>query len=145
MKISTIGYTKKTAQEFFAILAAAEITCVVDIRLHADGQLAGFTKRNDLKYFLKVINDCGYRHVPQLAPSDEILKAYRSGGTWESYENDYGALLDKRGVPEIIDSTLFEDKNCCLLCSEPTADKCHRRLAAEILAEAWGVTKIDHL
>jgi uncharacterized protein (DUF488 family) len=145
MKIYTIGFTKKTAQEFFDILRNAGVTCVVDIRLHPDGQLAGFTKQVDLKYFLKQINQCDYQPMTRLAPTDDILKKYRNGGTWPVYEKDFADLMVSRGIPESIDRTLFEEKNCCLLCSEPTPEKCHRRLVAEMLADAWGDTQIIHL
>ncbi|GAP21630.1 DUF488 family protein [Leptolinea tardivitalis] len=145
MKIFTIGFTKKTAQEFFSILKEAGVNCVVDIRLHPDGQLAGFTKQGDLQYFLRELIDCDYHPIPRLAPTDEILKAYRSGGTWDAYEQAFFELMKSRGVPDVIDKTLFMEKNCCLLCSEPTPEKCHRRLAAELLANAWGDTQIIHL
>jgi len=145
MKIYTIGFTKKTAQDFFNLLHDAGVNCVVDIRLHPDGQLAGFTKQVDLKYFLKQINNCDYQSISRLAPTAEILKRYRDGGTWDVYEKEFRELLISRGIPEAIDRTLFEDKNCCLLCSEPTPEKCHRRLVAEILAAAWGDTQIIHL
>jgi len=145
MKIYTIGFTQKTARTFFEILKGNKIDCLVDIRLHPDGQLAGFTKKEDLKYFLKELINCDYRHIERLAPSDEILKAYRADKDWKKYEASFLDLLKQRGIPETLDRTLFEDKTCCLLCSEPTPEKCHRRLVAETLAKEWNDVEIIHL
>lgn len=145
MKIFTIGFTQKTAQEFFDLLAKNKINCLVDIRLHPDGQLAGFTKKEDLKYFLKRLIDCDYRHMERLSPTDEILKGYRADKNWDKYETAFLNLLALRGIPESLDRTLFEEKTCCLLCSEPTAEKCHRRLVAETIASAWNDVEIIHI
>ena len=145
MKIYTIGFTQKTARTFFEILKGNKIDCLVDIRLHPDGQLAGFTKKEDLKYFLKELINCDYRYIERLAPSDEILKAYRADKDWEKYETSFLDLLKERGIPGTLDRTLFEDKTCCLLCSEPTPEKCHRRLVAETLAKEWNDIEIIHL
>lgn len=145
MRIYTIGFTQKTAQQFFDILAEHQITCLVDIRLHPDGQLAGFSKKEDLRYFLKRLIACDYRHMDRLAPTDEILKGYRSDKNWVKYEAAFQALLDERGIPQSLDRTLFEEQNCCLLCSEPTPEHCHRRLVAERLAQAWQPVEIIHL
>ena len=145
MKLYTIGFTQKSAQQFFNLLQTHGVQCLVDIRLHMDGQLAGFTKKEDLRYFLKELIGCDYRHLPNLAPTDEILKTYRADKNWAKYETAFQALLDQRGVPEILDRTLFEEKVCCLLCSEPTANQCHRRLVAERIASRWEDVQIHHI
>jgi uncharacterized protein (DUF488 family) len=145
LKIYTIGFTKKTAKQFFDLLKKNGIECLVDIRLHPDGQLAGFTKKEDLRYFLKELIECDYRHIERLAPTDEILKAYRSNKDWNKYQSSFLALLQERGIPATLDRTLFEEKVCCLLCSEPTPEKCHRRLVAELLAKEWKDVTIIHL
>ncbi len=82
MKLYTIGFTKKTAKQFFELLKGNDVECLVDIRLHPDGQLAGFTKKGDLRYFLEELIGCDYRHELRLAPSDEILKTYRKDHNW---------------------------------------------------------------
>jgi uncharacterized protein (DUF488 family) len=145
VKLFTIGFTQKSAQQFFELLEKNGIECLVDIRLHPHGQLAGFTKKEDLRYFLKRLIRCEYRHIDRLAPTDEILKAYRSDKNWEKYVLAFQTLLDQRGAPQTLDRTLFEDKTCCLLCSEPTPEHCHRRLVAERLAAAWQPVVIVHL
>ncbi len=144
MQIYTIGFTRKSAETFFSILAENQVTCLVDIRVHPSGQLAGFTKQADLRYFLRRLNGCDYRHLPQLTPSEGMLKAYHAHPDWQAYEVEFNRLMDERGVPEILDRTLFEDYTCCLLCSEPTPERCHRRLVAGRLAAAWGA-QIAHL
>ncbi len=117
----------------------------MDIRLHPDGQLSGFSKKDDLAYFLKELNHCDYRHMPNLAPTDDILKEYRSDKDWDKYEQAFETLMDQRGIPEVLDKILFEDKICSLLCSEDTPEKCHRRLVAERLKREWSNVEIIHL
>lgn len=145
MKIYTIGFTKKSAQQFFELLKKNHIECLVDIRLHPDGQLSGFSKKDDLAYFLWELNRCDYRHMPNLAPTDDILKEYRSDKNWNKYELAFEALMDTRAIPSILDQTLFEEKTCCFLCSEDTHDKCHRRLVVERLKNSWSDVEIVHL
>jgi uncharacterized protein (DUF488 family) len=145
MKLYTIGFSKKTAQQFFELLEQHNVECLIDIRLHPGGQLAGFTKKEDLRYFLQRLIHCDYRHILQLAPTADILKAYRSDKDWGKYQEAYLTLLDERGIPDTLDRTLFEQKTCCLLCSEATAEYCHRRLVAERLASVWQDIEIVHL
>ncbi len=117
----------------------------MDIRLHPDGQLAGFTKKEDLHYFLGELIGCEYRHLPILAPSEELLKTYRKDHDWQKYELGFKVLMDQRGIPGILDRFLFEEKICCLLCSEATPEHCHRRLVAERIAQNWEGIEIIHL
>jgi uncharacterized protein (DUF488 family) len=145
MKLYTIGFNKKTAQQFFELLGQHRVECVVDIRLHPDGQLAGFTRQHDLRYLLTQLIHCDYRYLPQLAPTIELLRSYRGDRDWESYQLRYLALLDERGIPGTLDRALFEEKTCCLLCSEATPEQCHRRLIAERLAACWPDVEIVHI
>jgi len=115
------------------------------VRLNNRSQLAGFTKCGDLEYFLAELCRADYRHEPILAPTKEILDAYKKKQLpWEAYEPRFLALLAERGVEHVVDRRLF-DVPAVLLCSEPGADRCHRRLAAEYLAQHWGGAKIVHL
>lgn len=145
MEICTIGFTKKNAAEFFGILRGAGIRRLIDIRLNNNSQLAGFTKRDDLRFFLGELCGAEYVHEPQLAPSKEILDAYQAKQlSWEDYETRYLDLLAERDAEHAVDRRLFDDRGV-LLCSEPTAEHCHRRLAAEYLAAKWGGAEIVHL
>lgn len=145
MEIYTIGFTQKTAQEFFQILRENGVECVVDIRLRPTSQLSAFAKQDDLEYFLEEINGCDYVHLPQLAPTKEILSAYRKDKNWSKYERHYLKLLEERNIIEDEDLQILREKNCCLLCSEPTAEKCHRRVLAEFLADHWDNVNIFHI
>ncbi|MCI0521133.1 MAG: DUF488 domain-containing protein [Chloroflexi bacterium] len=145
MKLYTIGFTKKSARQFFDLLKSHGVEYLIDIRLHPDGQLAGFTKKEDLRYFLKEIIGCNYLHLSALAPSDELLKTYREDHDWQKYEVGFERLMEERGIPDILDRVLFEEKACCLLCSEPTPEQCHRRLVAEHLANSWENVSVTHL
>lgn len=141
----TIGFTKSSAEHFFERLRKAGVRRVVDIRLNNASTLAGFTKRNDLPYFLRTILGAEYVHQPLLSPAAEMLKAYQNKlVTWDAYEAQYVALIQKRGVGTKLDRVVFEGPTA-LLCSEATADHCHRRLVAEYLCDVWGNLEIVHL
>jgi uncharacterized protein (DUF488 family) len=145
VEIYTIGFTKKTAAEFFGALKNAGVTRLIDVRLNNSSQLAGFTKRDDLRYFLREICAADYIHEPQLAPTEDIMKAYQQKQlTWDQYADRFRALLAERRVDAKLDRELFVVPSV-LLCSEPTAENCHRRLVAEYLKEKWGDVDIRHL
>jgi uncharacterized protein (DUF488 family) len=146
MKIYTIGFTKKSAQTFFELLRQNGVQRLVDIRLKPSGQLSGFAKKEDLPYFLDQLSGgCTYVHLPELAPSEEVLSAYRETKHWPLYEAQFQALMDSRDIPGILDRASFEKQASCLLCSEDTPKQCHRRLVAERLAEHWPDVEIIHL
>ncbi len=145
MEIYTIGFTKKSAEEFFHALKKAGIKRLIDIRLNNSSQLAGFTKQDDLAFFLKELCDAEYVHKPTFAPTKEILDGYKKKKiTWEEYERRFKKLMTDRKLDEVIDKDLFNVPTV-LLCSEPKPDKCHRRLVAEYLKEKWEETIIIHL
>ena len=145
MKIYTIGFTKKSAERFFRLLKDNHITRLIDIRLKPDGQLSGFAKQDDLAYFLRKLIGCEYYHFDFLAPSEDILTAYRQDKDWQRYEHRFEALMDERNVLDQLDRAFFTENECCLLCSEDTPDQCHRRLVAERLAHTWPDVEIVHL
>lgn len=145
MEIYTIGFTKKSAEEFFEILKKAGIGLVLDIRLNNTSQMAGFTKRNDLEYFVREICDADYIHDTNLAPTQDILDRFRKKEIgWEEYEAEFLELLKDRKIEDTLDKKIFS-KPTVLLCSEPTADSCHRRLVAEYLRDKWEQIEIVHL
>ena len=145
MRLYTIGFTKKTAECFFGLLREHGVERLVDARLHPSGQLAGFTKQSDLRYFLANLVPCEYLHLPVLAPSEPIFVEYRKDHDWDRYVARFEALMDERNVPTSLDRRLFREKACCLLCSEATPERCHRRLVAERLARAWPEVDVIHL
>lgn len=144
MKLFTIGFTKKTAEEFFELLIKNGVEKLVDIRLNNKSQLAGFAKGNDLIYLLKKLGGIEYEYMPEFAPSKELLKAYqREEVSWEEYEKEYISILDGRQVLKNVDCSLFD--NACFLCSESTAEKCHRRLLVGYLKHNHNGIEINHL
>ena len=145
MEVYSIGFTQKTAEQFFGILRQAGIRLLLDVRLNNVSQLAGFTKRDDLKYFVKELCGAEYRHEPLLAPTQELLDRYKKQKEpWGAYERDFLALMAERQIEARLDRSLFAAPTA-LLCSEPTAENCHRRLVLEHLAEKWGELSIVHL
>ena len=139
MNIYTIGFTQKSAEEFFELLQQNNIKSILDIRLNNSSQLAGFTKGRDLKFFLKRILDIEYFHDTLLSPTKQILDDYKKSRiTWSDYEEQFLRLLSERNIRESLrDKYNNRFDNICLLCSEATAEKCHRRLVAEYLVNMY--------
>ena len=145
MEVYTLGFTQKTAAQFFDTLRGAGIKRLLDVRLNNTSQLARFTRADDLPYFLREICAAEYVHELLLAPTQEMLDAYKKQkGAWEIYERTFLALLAERHVEDRLDRALLAGPTV-LLCSEPTAEHCHRRLVAEYLRDKWGGFEIVHL
>lgn len=145
MEIYSIGFTQKSAREFFEILKSSRIEQLIDIRLNNTSQLAGFAKASDLPYFLQEICGAEYRYEPLLAPTQGMLDTFKKQkGDWDAYSQAYLALIASREVEEKLCREDFR-KRTVLLCSEPTPDHCHRRLALEYLQSRWGEVVIRHL
>lgn len=141
MKLYTIGYSKKSAEEFFDLLRDNNIKRVVDIRRHNTNQLAGFTKQDDLAWFLKVIADIDYEHVLELAPSEDLMHAYRKEHlSFDEFADQLRAQFKEREMP-----TKAAFDHAALLCSEADPSTCHRLIAAQYLAEKWSGVDIIHL
>jgi uncharacterized protein (DUF488 family) len=145
VEICTIGFTQTTAEHFFARLADARVERLLDVRLNNSSQLAGFAKAKDLPYLLRELVGATYEHQPLLAPTQELLDDYKKRkGDWASYERDFMALIERRRIHEVLSPSAFE-RRTALLCSEATAEHCHRRLVCEFLAERWPDVRVVHL
>ena len=137
LQVYTIGFTQKGAQKFFTLLANSGAQRIVDVRLNNVSQLAGFAKRDDLKFFANEICHMDYVHIPDLAPTKEILDAYKKhGGDWKVYEDKFFNLMENRSIEKSVKPEILNGG--CLLCSEHEPHHCHRRLVAEYLNEKWG-------
>ena len=144
MTVFTIGFTKTSAESFFSRLQRAGVRRVLDVRLNNVSQLAGFAKKNDLRYFLKAIAGIEYTHEPLLAPTQELLDAYKKeGGQWADYESRFLHLVASRRIEQTVTRSSLE--GACLLCSEDKPQHCHRRLVLEYLQTKWGGLEISHL
>jgi uncharacterized protein (DUF488 family) len=144
MTVFTIGFTKKTARDFFSKLKQSGARRLIDVRLNNVSQLAGFAKKDDLRYFLNAICQMEYLHIPSLAPTQSLLDAYKKKkGDWSVYEDRFLALMRERHVEDTISREELD--GACLLCSEETPDHCHRRLVAEYLRDKWGNLEIKHI
>ena len=141
----SIGFTKHTAQDFFETLKANGIQRLVDVRLNNVSQLAGFSKRDDLEYFLRTICGIEYVHEPLLAPTQELLSDYQKRKIkWDTYARRFLTLMRERRIEREVNASFF-DQTSVLLCSEETADHCHRRLVLDYLKRKWGDLAIRHL
>lgn len=144
--IYTIGFTKKTAEEFFTLLEKNNILTVVDVRLNNNSQLAAFSKFPDIKFFLEKILQANYIHDKNFAPSENILNRYKKKIiTWSDYEIEFAKLLSERNIDAYIQEKYFDFEKICLLCSEPTAENCHRKIVAEYFLKNFSDAKIVHL
>jgi uncharacterized protein (DUF488 family) len=142
-EVFTIGFTRKSASVFFEMLRDAGVKRVVDVRLNNVSQLAGFSKKDDLRYFLKEILGVDYIQLPLLAPTKDIRTQYKNSGSWPDYERDFLALMAERLIEDQIAPAVIAGG--CLLCSEDQPHHCHRRLVAEYLRRKWGRLNITHL
>jgi uncharacterized protein (DUF488 family) len=146
MKLFTIGFTKKTAEQFFGLIKKNEIDLLIDVRLNNKTQLAGFTKGDDLAYFLSQICDCEYEHQLDFAPTKDLLDGYKDKKiAWSAYEVEFLKLLATRKACVDFISKYSGFQNIVLLCSEPTAERCHRRLLAESIANANSIESLTHI
>jgi len=145
VKIYTIGFTKKSAPMFFELLAKSGVQRLIDIRLNNTSQLAGFTKRDDFKYFLKELADIEYYHFDFLAPTKEIRDTYSKSKNWDLYTKQFLHLLEERKALDQLDKKFFQEKTCCLLCSEANPEYCHRKLVADSLKNRWHDVEVIHL
>jgi len=144
MKLFTIGFTKKSAEEFFTHLKNAGVRRIVDIRLNNTSQIAGFAKSRDLKYFLHSIAGIDYVHIPDFAPTQDIIDDFKKKkGAWSEFESRFKDLIAKRRIAETA-ATILREKDC-LLCSEHTPEHCHRRLVAEYLKKHLTNIEVEHL
>jgi uncharacterized protein (DUF488 family) len=145
VKILTIGFTKKSADIFFTRLTDFGVKRLIDIRLNNVSQLAGFTKKDDLRFFTKAICHIEYVHLPELAPTPQILDPYKKvkKGDWQLYERQFLELMQQRQIEKTVPQALLDD--ACLLCSEEKPDHCHRRLVAEYLRDHWKDVEIVHI
>ena len=146
MTVYTIGFTKKTAEQFFELIRVNKIQLLIDVRLNNASQLDGFSKGRDLKYFLSAICDCDYTHAADFAPTKELRDRYRSKEiSWKEYEEGYSSLIEDRNCLGELLEQCGRYENVCLLCSESEATHCHRRLAAEMLADKDPKIRVRHI
>jgi uncharacterized protein (DUF488 family) len=144
MRLFTLGFTKKSAEEFFGRLERSGASRLVDVRLNNVSQLAGFTKKDDLRFFTEAICGVPYLHLPILAPTQAMLDGYKKAkGGWEAYERPFLGLMAERQVERALSREQLD--GACLLCSEDRPDHCHRRLVAEYLKRHWADVEIVHL
>lgn len=144
VRIFTIGYAGKNAEEFFTLLLQVDIKKIIDVRLYNTSRLAGFTKRADLEYFLQTIAGAEYVHMPIMTPTKELLSGYKKGSiTWRQYETRFNEIIAQRQIEKHINA--HDLHMACLLCAEDKPDNCHRRLVAEYLARHLPNITIHHL
>lgn len=144
IRLFTIGFTRKSAEEFFTLLKESAVKRIIDIRLNNVSQLAGFAKRDDLAFFLRAICSIEYIHRPDLAPTKDLLDRYKKKVVdWETYEREFRAIMQERQIEREIPRSMLD--HACLLCSENTPEHCHRRLVAEFLRQANGNITVCHL
>jgi uncharacterized protein (DUF488 family) len=145
VEIYTIGFTQTSAEHFFGRLKVVGVQRLLDVRLNNSSQLAGFAKAKDLPFFLDALLGASYEHDPCLAPTQALLDDYKKrGGDWSTYERGFLELMAERRIENALSPTEF-DVPTALLCSEATAEHCHRRLVCQYLADHWSDVRPVHL
>ncbi|AKH19961.1 DUF488 family protein [Sedimenticola thiotaurini] len=145
MHVYTIGFTQKKAEHFFTLIRNSNIRTLIDVRLNNISQLSGFAKKDDLRFFLRELCDASYIHLPDWAPTKDILSAYQKKAiTWDAYQDKFLNLMARRSIEKDVDQSVLEQG--CLLCSEHQPHHCHRRLVVEYLNEHTGLElQVKHL
>jgi len=144
IKLYTIGFTKKSAKQFFELLKKNGIKKIIDIRINNSSQLAGFAKGADLEYFAKEIANIGYSHFTDFAPTKELLSDYQNKKVdWVGYQKIFRQLIEKRNIDKKYNIKDFD--NACFLCSEELPTQCHRKLLVEYFKEKKSDILIVHL
>jgi len=133
LTVYTIGYTRKPLRRFIELLRGAGVDAVIDVRLRNTGQLAGWSKRDDLAFILEAFG-IAYHHRPEVAPTPELLDGYRRDHDWERYEVEYPRIIAGRAALPAISEFLSRFERPCLLCSEHEPTQCHRRLLCQLVA-----------
>jgi uncharacterized protein (DUF488 family) len=141
MKIYTIGFTKKTLEDFVTRLKKENVQRIVDIRLNDSSQLSGFAKSPDLAFILKQFG-IEYISVKSLAPDKALLDKYRKDKNWKEYEANFKALMNARNAKDTLNNLQLDKKISCFLCSEDKPEKCHRRLVAELLDKNFEIVHL---
>lgn len=138
-------FHEENGSSFFELLKRNSIEQLIDVRLNNVSQLAGFSKRDDLRYFLKEICDAEYLHEPLFAPTQPMLDAYKkSNSGWDEYAQRFLELMASRHIESAISPLLF-DRRSVLLCSELKAEHCHRKLVLDYLQSKWNGIEVVHL
>jgi len=119
---------------------------LIDVRLNNTSQLAGFAKKNDLEYFLRELCGIEYVHEPLFTPEPSAFEQFKKKKDmpWNDFESAFLNSMKERRIQDVIPKSSFKEP-AVLLCSEETAEHCHRRLVAEYLKDQWGGVNIIHL
>ena len=146
MELFTIGFTKKSAQTFFELIKAHDISMLIDIRLNNASQLASFSKGGDLDYFLSEICGCNYRYEPIFAPSKELMDGYKDKKiSTAQFEDGYSSLMTNRGALLYFSENFLSENRICMLCSEDTPEHCHRRILSEMIVAKFHNVPLIHI
>jgi uncharacterized protein YeaO (DUF488 family) len=143
-KLYTIGFTGKSAEQFFSLLKESKASRLIDIRINRTSQLAGFAKEQDLKFLVPELTNMDYVVREELAPTKDLLASYRKKEiAWDEFAENYQHLLKNRLVHNAF--SLEDFSNSILLCSEKEPEKCHRTLLANALIEQFPSLEIINL
>lgn len=153
MKLFTIGFKRRSAENFFKTLKSAGVEKLIDVRRKNASQLAGFTKGNDLRYFLQECFSIAYEHIPEFGPSEELLKEYQNrlgkkkkdDSAWSYYVEKFSDEVLSQTIIERFQKATTSYESVCLLCSEETSERCHRRLLAEYFNKHLPDIEVEHL
>lgn len=134
----TIGFAKRTIEQFLELLKVARVKTVVDVRKNPVSMFRPEFNKDELKKILKK-NGIEYVHYPELGVPEDIRRKLAEDGDYEWFFKWY----DENVLPKLVDLD-FESLSypIALLCVEFDPTKCHRhRIALEL--ESRGLKGYD--
>ncbi len=151
IRLHTIGFAGKSAEQFFDALRRAGVQKLIDVRRSNNTLYCGFTRARDLPFFLTHLCGIAYVHEPDFAPSLELLKDYqkrieadrKDPQAWPEYVDRFLAEIAQRPICERFQGHAAGFSAVALLCTESKPDRCHRRLLAEHLKNNCGDCTIE--
>lgn len=139
-KIFTIGFSGKKQDSFLEVLDAVGVKTLIDIRLWRVARFVPWASGINLT---KILGE-RYKYYPELAPTKELLGAYKDGQIdWAGYKKVFNGILTERQAENLFQQP--DLNKVCFLCSEKSFEHCHRRLVAEYLARHFPDIQIVHL
>jgi len=144
-KIYTIGYEKRTIDQYISELTNAKVDILIDVREYAWSYKRGFCKTK-LSQSLSEAN-IKYIHLKEAGNPKEIR---RSSESIESCLKKYRRYLTKtqsgiKEISEIIGDAKRDKQTICLTCFEREHTCCHRSVITDVLQYSFNGIKILHL
>ena len=142
-RIFTIGYEKRSTQDFSKLLLENGVKVLLDVRYRPQSRKRGFSK----KTLGALCDSIGVKYVHDRGlgtPPEQLKIARAQGGYSTTLMDKYRTHLVKQIEPLRNARALMETAEICLMCYELDATNCHRKVVAEEITRDTG-TEIKHI